>query len=327
MSNLTGILNNYAPKIQGEFEEYVQGQYVEELDVREYFYYLDQHGQLFLDDTKHKSFASCYKEQRFLQYFFENLRINIKERYTNEFPYVSLSGSERNYLRCNDLPFVITYLDEKNDLLHLNQINSAHWLFHFDPKRLCHNPQNERLYYLFEDKELVYSERRLKCDHDDPKRMTHLDKLPCRIALVKPQLAIHFMKKTKVVTEKEQKLAEEPLYKFVYKATEYDLNNINLSPTILGLLRQFSIMFRVLVNSNQPKRFFLSSLAGLVYQRAYSQLSNQSTPSDIAYVQGQYTENHKIREYFYYLDHQGQLFLDDTKIKNFTSCYKGKFCF
>ncbi|XP_015470909.1 UPF0598 protein C8orf82 homolog [Parus major] len=29
------------------------------------------------------------------------------------------------------------------------------------------------------------------------------------------------------------------------------------------------------------------------------------------------------REYFYYVDHQGQLFLDDTKVKNFITCFKG----
>lgn len=132
-------------------------------------------------------------------------------------------------------------MDEKNDLLHLNQISSAHWSFHFDPKRLCHNPLNERLYYLFEDKELIYTERRLTCEHDDPKRMTHLDKLPCRIALVKPELAIYLMKKTKVILDKEEKLAEEPLYTFMYKKTEHDLKNINLCPTIMEIWTKFSM--------------------------------------------------------------------------------------
>lgn len=39
------------------------------------------------------------------------------------------------------------------------------------------------------------------------------------------------------------------------------------------------------------------------------------------YVQGQSPER-RIREYFYYIDHQGMLFLDDVRIKNFTSCFK-----
>ncbi|XP_064492245.1 UPF0598 protein C8orf82 homolog isoform X3 [Pseudopipra pipra] len=39
------------------------------------------------------------------------------------------------------------------------------------------------------------------------------------------------------------------------------------------------------------------------------------------YRQGQRPEP-RTREYFYYLDHQGQLFLDDTKVKNFITCFK-----
>uniref|UniRef100_A0A3Q3NID4 Si:ch1073-287p18.1 n=1 Tax=Labrus bergylta TaxID=56723 RepID=A0A3Q3NID4_9LABR len=42
-----------------------------------------------------------------------------------------------------------------------------------------------------------------------------------------------------------------------------------------------------------------------------------------SYIQGQSPEP-RIREYFYYIDHQGQLFLDDTKVKNFVTCFKGK---
>ena len=41
------------------------------------------------------------------------------------------------------------------------------------------------------------------------------------------------------------------------------------------------------------------------------------------YVQGQSPER-GIREYFYYIDHQGMLYLDDARMKNFTSCFKEK---
>lgn len=47
-----------------------------------------------------------------------------------------------------------------------------------------------------------------------------------------------------------------------------------------------------------------------IYERSY-----------MTYIQGQSPEPH-IREYFYYIDHQGMLFLDDVRIKNFTSCFK-----
>ncbi|XP_057898212.1 uncharacterized protein LOC131094570 isoform X4 [Melospiza georgiana] len=43
---------------------------------------------------------------------------------------------------------------------------------------------------------------------------------------------------------------------------------------------------------------------------------------ELRYQQGQRPEP-GIREYFYYVDHQGQLFLDDTKVKNFITFFKG----
>ncbi|XP_043365787.1 UPF0598 protein C8orf82 homolog [Dermochelys coriacea] len=41
-----------------------------------------------------------------------------------------------------------------------------------------------------------------------------------------------------------------------------------------------------------------------------------------AYTQGQ-SPAPRARDYFYYIDHQGQLFLDDAKVKNFITCFKG----
>ncbi|XP_024866582.1 UPF0598 protein C8orf82 homolog isoform X2 [Kryptolebias marmoratus] len=46
-----------------------------------------------------------------------------------------------------------------------------------------------------------------------------------------------------------------------------------------------------------------------------------SSTRAVTYIQGQSPEP-RIREYFYYMDHQGQLFLDDTKMKNFVTCLK-----
>jgi hypothetical protein len=43
----------------------------------------------------------------------------------------------------------------------------------------------------------------------------------------------------------------------------------------------------------------------------------------LSYEQGQYVN--RIRQYFYYIDHEGQLFMDDARMKNFTSCFKGNF--
>lgn len=45
------------------------------------------------------------KEQRFLDIFFRNLRMNKTSNH-KDFPFLSNCGSERNFLRCDDLPYV-----------------------------------------------------------------------------------------------------------------------------------------------------------------------------------------------------------------------------
>ena len=55
-----------------------------------------------------KNFTSCYKELHFLKFFFKRLKKNDSMRYTEDFPYLSLCGKERNFVRCDDLPIVFT---------------------------------------------------------------------------------------------------------------------------------------------------------------------------------------------------------------------------
>lgn len=64
--------------------------------------------QLFLDDAKIKNFTSCFKDKRFLQFFFKRIRFNETNRYIEDFPYVSMCGRERNFIRCDDVPVVYT---------------------------------------------------------------------------------------------------------------------------------------------------------------------------------------------------------------------------
>ncbi|XP_036378308.1 UPF0598 protein C8orf82 homolog [Megalops cyprinoides] len=88
---------------------YTQGQSPEPR-IREYFYYIDHQGQLFLDDTKVKNFITCFKDKQFLVFFFSRLRLNETSRYQEHFPFLSLCGRERNFLRCDDRPLVFTHL-------------------------------------------------------------------------------------------------------------------------------------------------------------------------------------------------------------------------
>ncbi|XP_063715828.1 UPF0598 protein C8orf82 homolog [Symsagittifera roscoffensis] len=140
---------------------YVQGQLIDE-SVREYFYYLDHQGQLFLDDVKSKNFITCFKDQQFLSFFFRMLKKNKYERYDEHFPFVSLCGKERNFLRCDDVPIVFTHikcgdtiLENLNDLepssdfyLIPNNIIKQNLLnVPFNPAGLCMLPNSGRLYH------------------------------------------------------------------------------------------------------------------------------------------------------------------------------------
>ncbi|XP_034235710.1 UPF0598 protein CG30010 [Thrips palmi] len=91
---------------------YVQGQ-EPETGVREYFYYIDHHGMLFLDDSKIKNFTSCFKDKQFLIFFFRRLKKNNTGRYEKYFPFWSDCGKERNYIRGDDYPIVFTHIAKK----------------------------------------------------------------------------------------------------------------------------------------------------------------------------------------------------------------------
>lgn len=60
-----------------------------------------------------KNFTSCFKENKFLQFFFKRIRQNNTERY-QEFPFISLCGRERNFIRCDDVPIVYTHIITKD---------------------------------------------------------------------------------------------------------------------------------------------------------------------------------------------------------------------
>jgi hypothetical protein len=131
---------------------------------------------------------------------------------------VSLCGHERNYMRCDDLPFVVTKLDSKLDMIQINQISSAHWMFYFDPMNLYHNLKTGRLYYYLEKKEIIANHSTEK-----PDKLTHIDKLPCKLALVKSEISINLMKNLKRTNENDD--SKEDLFNFEYKSQIYNLNS------------------------------------------------------------------------------------------------------
>ncbi|XP_028823715.1 UPF0598 protein C8orf82 homolog [Denticeps clupeoides] len=126
---------------------YTQGQRPEPR-VREYFYYVDHQGQLFLDDTKVKNFVTCFKDQEFLVFFFSRLAANASGRYQHDFPFLSLCGRERNFLRCDDLPVVFTHLLAGAGPERLSYCGGGPKLnVPFRPESLFIQPINGRLYH------------------------------------------------------------------------------------------------------------------------------------------------------------------------------------
>jgi hypothetical protein len=76
--------------------------------IREYFYYLDYHGQLFLAETTHKNFTSCFKDKAFLNFFFTRIKENdINQSYRDKgYKWLSPCGRELNFMEAQDSPIV-----------------------------------------------------------------------------------------------------------------------------------------------------------------------------------------------------------------------------
>ncbi|XP_074646323.1 UPF0598 protein CG30010-like [Tubulanus polymorphus] len=187
---------------------YVQGQSPKP-NIREYFYYIDHHGQLFLDDARMKNFTSCFKEKKFLEFFFHRLKFNDTDRY-KDFPYLSPCGREKNYIRCDDLPIVFTHVipdqqDRANDLFSYGYAGEL-LTVPFEPQKICMLPESGRIY------------------HPGP------DKLG-GVGLVRSSLAIEFSKLFTFEDDKEH----EPPTKFLWNDINYDLTN-----ELVNVIRNFS---------------------------------------------------------------------------------------
>lgn len=193
---------------------YEQGQASKEY-LREYFYFVDHQGMLFLDDSRMKNFTSCFKEKKFLEFFFRRLRRNETGKYEAEFPFVSPCGREMNFVRCDDLPFVFTHVvqspqeeakpsDSKGFLLH----NHAGDLLkvEFTPEHLCMPAGTGRVY------------------HPAPERAGG-------VGLVRSLLAIELSKHFTFADDSER----SPPTHFDWNGTRYELTN-----TLLPIISQVS---------------------------------------------------------------------------------------
>ncbi|KAF9578115.1 hypothetical protein BGW38_006256 [Lunasporangiospora selenospora] len=78
---------------------------LEQKRIRPYFYFIDIHGQLFLQDTRPKNLTSCFKDLRFLDFFYTRLRANTTP-YFPEYAWQSPCGKEINFVEAADTPVV-----------------------------------------------------------------------------------------------------------------------------------------------------------------------------------------------------------------------------
>lgn len=96
-----------------------------------------------------KNFVTCFKDLQFLVTFFSRLRPNQSGRYEASFPFLSLCGRERNFLRCEDRPVVFTHLLAPDSAApRLSFCGGGEALaVPFEPARLLPLAANGRLYH------------------------------------------------------------------------------------------------------------------------------------------------------------------------------------
>jgi len=92
-----------------------------------------------------------FTEKQFLKFFFSQLQTNETCRYTDDFPYISYCGRERNFIGCDDLPVVFTELISHS----ATDSTVAHRLTYaggtlsvaFQPEHMVMLPETGRVYH------------------------------------------------------------------------------------------------------------------------------------------------------------------------------------
>lgn len=120
---------------------------------KKFFYNVDLQGRIFLEETLPKNIATSLKNPDFLDFFLSNLKICsaldlqlLPRDVRNEYPYVSLCGIERNFVRPADSPIVFVSIDmneSSNFQLHFG----ATLRQTFDPSCLAISRRTGRLYH------------------------------------------------------------------------------------------------------------------------------------------------------------------------------------
>lgn len=85
---------------------------------REYFYYVNQEGHVYLTDEKisRKPFGPVfYRDPKFLRQMFNLIKQNQTNKYSKLFPFIWICMKERNYVACEDTPIVFSSLNQEDN--------------------------------------------------------------------------------------------------------------------------------------------------------------------------------------------------------------------
>ncbi|KAF9351676.1 hypothetical protein BGX34_000421 [Mortierella sp. NVP85] len=108
--------------------------------VRPYFYYIDIHGRVFLQDTTPKDLTSCYKDPRFLDFFISRIKPNSTGLFP-EYSWISPCGKELNFVEAADTPITFHGLQDGHLLWAGTQRTP------FFPNQLCVSASTGRIYH------------------------------------------------------------------------------------------------------------------------------------------------------------------------------------
>lgn len=90
-----------------------------------------------------------FSEIDFLVFFFKRLKLNTTDRYKEHFPWISLCGRERNFVRCDDHPIVFNQIIKGNDgnTLFCHNHAGPKLTVLFQPNKLWMDVENGRVYH------------------------------------------------------------------------------------------------------------------------------------------------------------------------------------
>ena len=108
---------------------------------REYFYYIDNKGLIYFEESDVRNITTCLKDTKFLRQFYSNIKLNSLG-VNPQYKWYSVCWGEYNFLKCNKHPVVFSHMIEEENG---NFVLEYNFVF-----KVKFNPEN-----LFLDKETI----------------------------------------------------------------------------------------------------------------------------------------------------------------------------